>query len=238
MKHSKTNWVDFWNRQTFFFNEVIDRKNTEIFLRETNPIMNYNREDVILDIGCGPGNLAEYLKDKVKEIHCVDTSSRYIEMCNKKFKNDNNVFCYTLSNDYLNFNFLLPNRFSKIICLSVIQYYNDINEVKKLILKVKSIVQFSAKFLIADIPFETNILKEILGALKTGVKEKILLETLQLLWRARWSEYYQIRKKRGLLILKERDIQKIINNLNVKVELLNQRLTLNENRKHLLVYYF
>ena len=38
----------------------------------------------ILDIGCGSGLMAEFLKDKVKEIHGVDISGKQIQTCREK----------------------------------------------------------------------------------------------------------------------------------------------------------
>ena len=78
------NWIDWWDIETIVSHKTWDN-NMEIFITATDPLLNYNSQDVILDIGCGPGYLATFLKDRVKEIHCVDTSQDYVERCKERF---------------------------------------------------------------------------------------------------------------------------------------------------------
>ena len=61
------NWIDWWETETIVSPKTWDN-NMQIFITATDPLLNYNSQDVILDIGCGPGYLAAYLKDRVKEI--------------------------------------------------------------------------------------------------------------------------------------------------------------------------
>ncbi|MBM4429241.1 MAG: class I SAM-dependent methyltransferase [Chloroflexi bacterium] len=132
-------WIDYWNTTNLFrdFNWL---KNMQIFIRATEPIMNYSAEDTVLDIGCGPGYLAAFLMNRVKEIYCTDTSARYLDLCRERFRQHPNVLFHELDeSNYTDFSFFEGPRFSIIICLSVVQYYGSITDVEKLIREVRRI---------------------------------------------------------------------------------------------------
>ena len=95
MEKSVKNWIDYWNTEASL-DDVTLRKNMEIFIGRTKHLLNYNKNDVILDIGCGPGYFEYFLENNVREIHCTDTSKRYIDMCKKRFMNSKNLFFYIL----------------------------------------------------------------------------------------------------------------------------------------------
>jgi ubiquinone/menaquinone biosynthesis C-methylase UbiE len=83
------------------------------FRHRFSSLLHYDSQDIILDIGSGPGYLAAFLKDRVKEIHCLDTSQRYLEMCKDKLVGHNNVFVYKLNEDnYTDLSFLKDKTFS------------------------------------------------------------------------------------------------------------------------------
>jgi len=237
MGENTDNWIAFWNEETIF-TDADWRKNMEIFVRATSPIIKYNSDDIILDIGCGPGYLASSLKHRIKEIHCLETSERYLEICKKKFEQNQNVFLYKLDNEnYTDLSFLGNRKFSVIICLSVIQYYKNISQVENLIEQASRIARPGAKFLIADIQVSTGTFSDVCGILKTGLKEKFLREALLFLLRARTSRYHKIRSSQGLLILPLEKLNEMIVKLHLDAQILHTQLTVNENRKHLLITF-
>jgi ubiquinone/menaquinone biosynthesis C-methylase UbiE len=237
MRETANNWLTYWNEETIF-TDADWRKNMEIFVRATDPMMNYTTDDIILDIGCGPGYLASFLKDRVKEIHGVDTSERYLEICGKKFAQDHNVFFYKLDNDnYTDLSFLRTKKFSIIICLSVIQYYKSITDVEKLIEAVRGIALPGSRFLITDFQTNTGTFSDVYGILKTGFKERFLCKALLFLFRARTSKYYKIRSSLGLLTLSVENLNELIDKLHLNAQILSMKLTVNENRKHLLITF-
>lgn len=230
------NWIDYWDKANAFTEDNM-RKNMEIFIRGSKPILNYGQDDIVLDIGCGPGNLEMHLKDEVREIHCLETSGSYIQLCKKRFRNSKNLFFYKLDpGSYTDFPFL-RKKFSKIICLSVIQYYTSADDVEKLIKEVRNVALPGAKFLIADIPVKSSIFSDIAGLLKTAVKEGYLLDKLLYLYRLRASGYYRLRSSKKLLILPVERINKMIEMLDLDAKILKTRLTTNENRRHLLIQF-
>lgn len=235
MKNTPNSWIEWWNTETVY-KPITWQKNMEIFIRATEPLLKYSAEDVILDIGCGPGYLADFLKDKVKELHCADTAERYLNICRDKFKEDKHVFFYKLDEkDYTNLSFFKAKKFSIIICLSVIQYYKNIDEVEKLIEEVHHITLSGAKFLIADIPITNSKTLDIYTVLNSSIKEKRLLEMINLLFQLRISDYYKVHSSLGLLVFSIQKLEKLISKHNLDAQLVKIKMTSSENRVHLLI---
>ena len=124
-------WIDFW-RNGNFSSEKVSKMNMEIFIKATDPILGYDKEDIVLDIGSGFGYLASFLKHRVREIHCLDISEWFLGLYMKRFAHEKNVFSYKLdSENYTDLSIVRDKEFSKIICLSVIQYYKNIQDPMK-----------------------------------------------------------------------------------------------------------
>ena len=115
-------WTKYWNSNNIWTDSPIWVKNAELFIHFTKDILNYNSADVVLDIGCGSGNLVDLLRPKVKKIVCVDTAENYVNRCREKFNKYTNVDCYKLPEDDTRISFI-NQRFSIIIALSVVQYF-------------------------------------------------------------------------------------------------------------------
>jgi ubiquinone/menaquinone biosynthesis C-methylase UbiE len=238
MIENKTeNWINYWDTENIFTDKKW-QKDMEIFIKSTFPLLNYNLEDIVLDIGCGPGFLAMFLKDKVREIHCLDTSERYLNICKKRLSQEKSIFFYKIDeNNYTDLSFLKTKKFTIIIMLSVIQYYKSISDVEKLIEEVRQVALPDSKFLIADIIVDNRMLSDIWSVLKTGFKEKYLLETFKYLFRSITSRYFKIRNSLGLFSVSVKELQELIKKLNLNAEILNTKLTATINRKHLLIRF-
>jgi ubiquinone/menaquinone biosynthesis C-methylase UbiE len=238
MKDMANNWIKWWNRENVVTPDIWFN-NMDTFITASDLLLHYNSQDIILDIGCGPGYLADFLKDKVKEIHCLDTSQRYLDMCTAKFSGYNNLFFYKLpENNYLDISFLKGKRFSIIICQSVIQYYKDSDEVKNLITEVQRIAWPGTRFLIADIPITTSMALHVYGLLKGACRKKRLLEISKMLLHMVTNEndrkaYLSL----GLLTFSGDELNRLISRLNLDAEVLHNRLTVNENRRHILIRF-
>jgi ubiquinone/menaquinone biosynthesis C-methylase UbiE len=144
----------------------------DVFIKSSFTLMDYNKNDVVLDIGCGPGYLADNLAPLVKEIHCLDICDDFINNGKERFKTCKNVCFYRMDGkNYTDFSQLHDFEFTKMIWLTVIQYYNKRDHLKLLIRHVKKISQKGAKFLIADIPQNRNRKSEIFELLKVSIKK-------------------------------------------------------------------
>ncbi len=236
MTSTQKNWIDFWDEQT-----VMDgnswHKNMELFVEGSRSFFPFNEEDDVLDIGSGPGYLAYFLKDKVKSIHCLDTSKGFIEDGKMKFAGDDKVTFSLLGEDYLDLSMLEGKKFTKIVCSSVIQYYKHIDEVQRLIREIQGVAAPSAQMLIADISVETSLFKDLSGLMKTAWKKKYLFQVIKFIVQSYTSEYADMRKNVGLLSIKQKDLDRIISSNNLTAEWRDDVLTLNDTRKHLLISF-
>lgn len=237
MGRETTGWIDYWKTETLF-DDFQFQKNMDIFVRGSEPIMEYGAGDVVLDIGCGPGFLEAALRDRVKEIHGLDVSERYLDRCRERFQGQPNVCFYKLDEQrYTDLSFLPAGTFSKIVCLSVIQYYKSIGEVEELISGVRRVALPGARFLIADIIVDNSWWRDTWGVLKAAWEDQFLFRTLLFLLRARLSGYYRVRASRGLLQLTVEQLRDLIKRLGLNAEVLSARLTTNGNRRHLLIQF-
>jgi ubiquinone/menaquinone biosynthesis C-methylase UbiE len=231
-------WIEWWKTENVvspatWFN------NMEIFVTASASLLQYNSEDRVLDVGCGPGYLAAFLKDRVKEIHCLDISQRYLDMCEATFSGHKNIFCYKLSEDnYTDLSFLNGQKFSIIICQSVIQYYKEIGEVEDLIKEVQRVASPGARLLISDIPISSIMATHVYSLLKGAIRGKRLLEISKMLFHAVASaKHRRPYLSSGLLTFSDEQLSRLIRKLNLDVEVLSSRLTINENRRHLLIRF-
>ena len=238
MKDTTNNWIEWWNTENVVTTATW-HNNMDIFVTASNSLLHYNARDIILDIGSGPGYLATFLKDKVNEIHCLDISQRYLDICQDKFSGHTNIFFYKLAEDnYTDFSFLESRRFSIIICQSVIQYYDNASAVENLIKEVERIALPGARFLIADIPITSSMIAHIYGLLKGAFKKKRLLEISKMLFHTIMTEKHRKAYfSSGLLTFSDEKLKRLIGKLNLDAEVLSSRLTVNENRRHLLIRF-
>lgn len=230
-------WLEWWDTENVITHATW-LNNMEIFVTASDSLLHYDSQDIILDIGSGPGYLAAFLKDRVKEIHCLDTSQRYLDLCRDKFAQDKNVFIYKLNKDnYTDLSFVKNKQFSIIICQSVIQYYKSVNEVEKLVEEVRRIASPGSRFLIADIPTTNNIVLLAYGLLKTALRNGRLSEIAKLLFQIATSKYGKAYSSLRLLVLSDEKLKGLIDKLGLDAHILSMKMTCNENRKHLLVRF-
>ncbi len=229
-------WIKFWNEENVF-PAVFLEKNMEIFIAASHQILAYDKDDVILDIGCGPGLLERALLPRVKQIIALDTSANYIAENSARFNAPERLSFLRLGQDYTDLSFLPEATFTKAICLSVVQYYRDVGEIIALIKQTKRVVCTGGKLLIADIPIKTTLLNDLLNLMKTAIKEKMMITTFGFLLRARLGAYHRIQQDQRLLRLTDGDLQRIHDEIDDEIQVLHHRLTMNSNRTHLLITY-
>jgi ubiquinone/menaquinone biosynthesis C-methylase UbiE len=230
-------WVEYWKREDAT-NEVMSRVNMEFFLRATHKILSFDSGDILLDIGCGYCHLAEALETRVSATHCADISDYYLERARDRFVQSRNVFFYKLrEDDYTNLGMLGVTLFTKVVCLSVVQYYRGIEELEKLILEVRRVSRPGAKFIIADIPDGRVSYKDTISTVICAAKAGKLFDACSLFFKAYTQNYRGIYRKVGLLKLEKSQLLGMGKRLNIKMEILRDRLTINSKRMHLLIEF-
>jgi ubiquinone/menaquinone biosynthesis C-methylase UbiE len=238
MTNVTNHWIEWWNTENVV-STATWRHNMEVFVNASDSLLGYNTRDIILDVGSGPGYLAAVLKDRVREIHCLDTSQRYLDMCKEKFAEQRNVFIHKLKpGNYTDLSFLPDKTFSIIVCQSVVQYYQSVSEVERLIQEVRRVALPGAKFLIADIPVARGLIYQTYGLLKGAIEEKRLWEVCGMILRTvATTKHRNAYLSSGLLTFSEETLRGIVGKLRLDADLLSNRLTVNDNRRHLLIRF-
>jgi SAM-dependent methyltransferase len=120
----------------------------------------------ILDIGCGPAYVLDFLKKKSLKYFGYDTELNHIEYAKKKFLNKNHhFFCKKFNELELN---KLP-KFDYVFLFGIIHHLNNA-ELKKIIFLIKKVLKKNGKLLILDnvLINKQNIIARILIKLDKG----------------------------------------------------------------------
>lgn len=232
-------WLDFWkSREVTSYRDAVWRMSMEYFVKATGPIMEYSPDDVVLDIGCGEGYLAESLRGRVREVHGLDISQRSLDHCRAKFESAPGVHFHKLDErDYTSLAFLPEARFTKIVCLSVVQYYDRESDLDDLIRSIRRVAARGARCLIADIPTDRTSGSDALSLLAVAAKQGRLIDALRYLVRMRLSEYHAVRAKRGLVRYSPEKLRRRAADLGLEAEFLTRQLTVNASRSHWLLRF-
>ncbi len=80
--------------------------------------------DKILDIGCGPADILEYLPENI-EYTGFDSNENYINAAKKRFKNRGNFYCEYVDNNILKNNLIQEGCFKVILAIGVLHHLTD-----------------------------------------------------------------------------------------------------------------
>lgn len=230
------NWLKFWKEKNAFDDSMAI--NYSYFLKKVQKYVQPAFDSAVLDIGSGPGNLEDAWFAKVKEIHGIDISERYNNIARQKHQAHPNVFFYDLAEkDYTNLSMLNNKKFNIIIVMSVLQYYQNKHEIIQLLENLKPHAAPGSILLLCDLMVESSFGKEIMQILSDAIRERKFFSILSLLFRLRFSNYYKVKKETGFLILKQNDWLEIINHLQLNGKFTDEPLTLQKNRKNIIVQF-
>ena len=240
-KSSTSAWVEFWRREDVYRKAdwVICQK---VFSRAIETIWRLRPTDRVLDVGCGPGYIAELLRGRVRSVCGLDISARYVEECRRKFRDVPGWEFFELPPDYLDFRILDVRRFDRILCFSVVQYYRSLDEVLRLVDEVERYAAPGALLLLGDMAFRTGhgILRSSMATLRKSLSEGFFWKQLAFLSRASRSSFLAALKEQGYLEFSPEDVSRMREALSRKglpTDLHELPLALKENRFHLLVHY-
>jgi len=232
---NKTNWLNYWDKKNIWTSSSLWKKNIDLFFRKTSNILNYDKRNTVLDIGCGNGEFASKIISKVDKVFCVDTSQEYINACKNRFSNIKNINVLKLNDNYTDLSFIKDTKFSIIIANSVVQYYNSQKEILDLVKSVQKISTEDARFLISDIEVlreKRSNLRLIYNSIINGYFFSLIKMGFKLSLN---KEYSETIKKQPLLTV---NLDKLVQDLSIfvkKVSIINENITINVNRKHLLI---
>ena len=88
-----------------------------------------DKNNIVLDIGCGSGIFSFYAAEYNLKVIGVDASSRMINLCKAKLQENQSISNLSFFNCDINqLNNLMKEEIDLIICSSVLEYVEDLNE--------------------------------------------------------------------------------------------------------------
>lgn len=145
-----------------YFNQLAGKGNNDRILqfnvyqkifKDINKKILISKNDYILDLGGGTGELTGLMAPACRQIILADGAEKTIEYAGQKLKSFNNI-SFRIA-DILRLP--LPfsgNQFDKVVCYSVIHYAASLDNFYKLILDLIRITKPGGKILIGDIPLD------------------------------------------------------------------------------------
>lgn len=238
---SENEWIDYWNQDEFWDGVNLWQLNAEVFLRRARPVIGWTQADVVLDIGSGPGVLARELAKEVKSVVAVDAAPRFVEMAKANFRGVPNASAETLGAEYTDLSHL-NERFSLMLCISVVQYYKCVEEIEALIRSAEKVSLPGGRLLIADlnlkrgsIGFAWDAFCSFAQASLEGYAPKLA----KMAWK-RWitpCPYRHVGETTPLIEFSLEEIEALIRRLGLNATILKKSMSIYANRPSLLVQF-
>ena len=229
-------WLDYWQQKNAF-DETMSI-NYAYFLDRVEQHVTLTPQTTVLDIGSGPGHLADAWHNRVGRLVCLDVSERYNNQVRNRHANHANRVVYDLpADDFLNFDRLAGQTFDLVIMMSVLQYYPNIAAVERLLDNLKKLAKPGTKILLCDLIVSQGMLKDVVSVLERSWQEGRLLHMLSLLFRLRFSDYYPIQQQNGFLIIPQREWLELCKRLTINGRFLPEPITLQHDRQNLLIEF-
>jgi len=217
----ENNWAEFWNKKQDGFDSIMQHT-TAYFQKNYIKIFPLEQNDVLLDYGCGPGYFLEKCTSYNNNFVGVDISKNYIQFCKEKFNAQPN-FSFYLTEDPNDFstiqNVISEKKVSKIVCLSVLQYFPNEKAVEKFLDSIFSSGKIHATF--GDIiPKNNSIIKDTLYVFMGALKNGFIISYISFILKTLFSDY--LKKDKAPLLQFDKDF--FINYAqknNLKISLLN-----------------
>jgi SAM-dependent methyltransferase len=157
MSHCVNAWQEYWQADRFWRDSPLWEKNAEIFLARAAGVVGFGPNDRVLNVGCGAGHLEKRLAPLVREILAVDTAEQFVDLCRARCRGYANVEVARLGPNYTDLT-VFGRSFTRVLCISVVQYYRDLAEVQALIESARRVVCAGGRILIADLPLQTGLI--------------------------------------------------------------------------------
>lgn len=231
-------WTTFWQKDSGGFTQMM-RVTGNYFMKKLPQKVPFTPKDEVLDIGCGPGLIAEHFMTDIPiaSYQGLDVSEHYLKICKEKFASKPNFQFQAIDPEhYLGFPTLQGRKFSKIIVMSVIQYYKNVQEVEMLISEMQKLAHKGCTLVIADIITDKGSLMDIIHLAWKSLQNGFFGVFVRFILYARFSNYYQNRQKLGLLTVSVNDLKNIIQKMNLNAQIVDN-LTANAERKSLIIYF-
>jgi 2-polyprenyl-3-methyl-5-hydroxy-6-metoxy-1,4-benzoquinol methylase len=227
-------WTTFWQAENAFDSSM--SMNYAYFLERVENHITLTPQTRVLDVGSGPGHLADAWHSRVGTLTCLDISKRYNDGVRTRHANHANVIVHDLPpDDFLNFSVLDGQTFDVVVVMSVLQYYPEVAAVETLLLNLKRLSKPGTRILLCDLIVGEGMLKDVLSVLGRSLRQGRLWQMLSLLFRLRFSSYYGIRQQNGFLIIPPAEWLALCQSVGLNAHFLPEPITMQQDRMTLLI---
>ena len=234
-------WIEYWNRDDFWGRLNLWELNARVFLRRAETILELKKDDAVLDIGSGPGELALALAGKVQSILAVDAAPQFVEATRARCRNVPNVEAVSPAADYTDLT-VFGRRFSLFLCISVVQYYDDVGEVEALIRSAQKVSRPGGRMLIADLNLKRRrmgFFYDAAGSMLTSLREGYAPALLRMAGN-RWcasSSYRSAGAANRLLEFDFNEIEALVGRMGLNAKIIRRSVSIYANRPSLLIHF-
>lgn len=235
---SGTPWANYWNSQNIWTDSALWRRQMQVFVRLSDQVLGYSKDDNVLDFGCGSGHFAELATDVVGTIVCADMSEHYVSLCQKKFATAKNVTVVRVAPDMSDLA-VVGEGFTKVLCFSVLHYFAELDHVAAFVRGMQRCCVPGAKLLIADIGSEQRTWKNRFDALTFSLREGMLLPVVSMIYKT-WfgdSQYRNVKSEQRYLDIPDGYFDTLGQRLGVRATYLDTQFTINTNYQNVLIEF-
>ena len=196
---STSDWAHFWENERQSFNTVM-KIATTYFASKIENKFQLNSTIKILDYGCGPGFLIDFLATKEISISGADINKFYIEECKKN--HPGSLFLHITNDLELNKKILKDQlkqeKFDLIVLLSISQYLKSVEELEEMTKMLLFYLKDQGKIIVADVINEsTSPLHDAISLFIQCLKQGQLIAFIRFISYLLFSSYRKISKEIG-----------------------------------------
>lgn len=191
-------WKEHWQKRSQIKEEIVasgwGNRDLKEYLYDVDDIskkLELKNSDILLNIGCGNGLMEVILNYWVKWIDSVDFSEGMVERARVNDRDIRNVKFYV--GNILDLGFL-TNRYDKVLCNSVIQYLNSLDEVVEAFKEIIEICNKSAKVLISANPDKSKMEEFLNGYDKLDLTEEEKTKKKELNKLSLWTDPAEVER--------------------------------------------
>jgi SAM-dependent methyltransferase len=194
--------------------------------------------DVVLDVGCGTGDLAEWLAHDVRAYVGVDSSEAAVAQCRRRVPSPSARFHRgELGRDPLP-RALEGEGYTLLLLSSVLHYLPSQVAVDRVIAELRSVSAPGALLVIADLPGRGGLALDVLSQLAHGLRRGVMRDAARALVRAAIGPYADVRRRHGVLEFDEARLSALARGFGGRAVDVHGSLTANASRRQLVVRRF
>ncbi len=239
-QQQQNDWIQYWNHEKTWTYPYLYETNASIFfdkLQKYFPISNAER---ILNIGSGPGFLELKLSPFCLNITGVEVSDFMLKESINRCRSRTNVNFLKHPEPYLNYGFLSPNAYDMILCVSVLQYFKDLNEVRSFLGSLLKLSNPNTRILFADLPQERNFFQDVLDffiSIKNAFQGRYATRFIKMAIGnvQRMIKYRRHAQKAPHLFFAKDELEAICREMNLKFQWFDEPFSIVPNRLNLLI---